>query len=152
MPGRSPDADFGLVDNHQTPRQVVLGDRIEEARQSCFRHLDRGRPNPQTNDASVGAGGVHRRIGKVLIEGDDNRAITLRPIEDSLVRRAPQPHVVDVPNLPLRLALPRKLAYRLRDVLIEQDAECQCAMTWTSSTTSAAYAIAATTSSRPNSG
>ena len=110
MPRRSSDTDFRSIDNHETPLQVFLGDRIEEARQRCFGVLDRGRPNPQSNDASVGSGGVHPRVGKVLIEGDNDGEVALRPMEDGVIARALQSHVGNVPHLPMWLAFPHKLA------------------------------------------
>lgn len=88
MSRRSPDANLRFIDDHETPAQVVVGDGIEQTRQSCFRVLDRGRPHPQANDASVGASRVHPCIGKVFIEGDDDGEIALRPLEDCVVSGA----------------------------------------------------------------
>ena len=59
----------------------------------------------------MGADRVHPSIGKVLIEGDDDGEVALGPVEDGIVRRALQSHVVDVPHFPMRLAFLHKLAY-----------------------------------------
>jgi hypothetical protein len=110
MPRRSSDADFRRIDNHEAPLQVFLSDRIEKARQSCFGVLDSGRPNPESNDASMGSGGVHPRVGKVLIEGDNDGEVALRPVEDGIVGSAIQSYVGNVPHLPMWLTFPHKLA------------------------------------------
>jgi hypothetical protein len=67
----------------------------------------------------VRTGRIHPRVREVLIEGDDNRCIYLRPSEDLVIGRTSQPDIVDVADGPGRFALPDKIADLRGNVLIE---------------------------------
>ena len=74
MPRRSPDANFGLIHDHQAPRQCVVADRIEEAPKRRLRVLDRGRPHPQSHHTPCEPTGYIRASAK-----SSSKVITIAP-------------------------------------------------------------------------
>jgi len=84
----SPDPDSLVVYNNEATRQRCIRRCGQETTEGGFGGLSCSGPNPQTNHAGVGADRVHPRISEVLIEGDHDGLVPLRPLEDCLIRRA----------------------------------------------------------------
>jgi hypothetical protein len=95
--------------------------RAEQAAQSGFRNFNSGWPHPEADHTGVAANWVHPGVSEVLVKGDDDGAVLLRPLEDCGVCGAAQPNLDHVANRPLWPLATKVIAGRGGNVLVEQD-------------------------------
>src|SRR5512139_2533022 len=74
-----PDSDLFLVNDNQALLPFRTRYRRKQTRQSLFRLFHCRRPYTEANDSFMAAQRIHSGITKVLVEGNDDRAVLLGP-------------------------------------------------------------------------
>lgn len=76
------DANVNAIHDHEGSNKLGIFDFGEKTSQSILRLFNRRWPNVEANDAVMLSDGKGALIGKVFVEGDDDRSVCLSPAEN----------------------------------------------------------------------
>ena len=74
-----PDTNLLVVDDDQRPAKLLVRDLLEQMKQCFLCFFAGGWPDAQTDNAVVFAKGIEAGIGEIVVEGNNEMPVFLRP-------------------------------------------------------------------------
>lgn len=105
MSGGTSQAYAASVDDNEASTQIAVVYLGQEPAQRSLGFFNRGWPDPQSDHAGVRSSRIHPSVCEILVEGDDNRPISLRTGEYLFIGCTAHPEFADMAYEP-----PRSLA------------------------------------------